>query len=210
MIASKKWILLAAIVVSFTLPFSRAAGQEAPEDPAHEELRALRTGLIDAVNAGDLEKLVSYLHEDVIVTWLDGTQSRGHDQVRAYYKSKTEGEDAIVARFGVTPEVRELSFLYGDDTAIAYGDAVSHFVLTDGRELDVQGPWTASMVKGESGWLIAAFHSSAGLFDNPLVTKLTQFAYWGIGIAAAVGLLLGIVLTIAARKLRGGKPTAAA
>jgi uncharacterized protein (TIGR02246 family) len=190
-----------------------APAQDEPggaENPAHVELRTLRDGLVEAVNAGDLERLLTFLHEDVIVTWLDGTQSRGHDQVREYYRSKTEGEGAIVASFGVNPEVRELSFLYGDDTAIAYGDAVSHFVLTTGQELDINGPWTASMVKGENGWLIAAFHSSAGLFDNPLLAKVERFAYWGIGIAAVVGLLLGAMLVIAARKLRGGKPAAAA
>jgi uncharacterized protein (TIGR02246 family) len=199
-----------AMVLSLMLLVTAAAGQEAAEDPAHQELRALRQGLVDAVNAGDLEKLLTFLHEDVVVTWLDGEQSRGHDQVRAYYKSKTEGDDAIVASFAVNPEVQELSFLYGGDAAIAYGDAVSHFVLTTGQELDVSGPWTASMVKRDDGWAIAAFHSSAGMFDNPLLAKTLQFAYWGIGIAAAVGLLLGVVLTIAARKLRGRKPAAAA
>jgi len=189
---------------------SAAAQAPPPEDPVHEELRTLRKGLVEAVNAGDLEKLVSFLHRDVVVTWLDGTQSRGHDAVRTYYKSKTEGSGAIVKSFSVDPEVQELSFLYGGDTAIAYGSAVSHFLLRDGRKIDVRGPWTATMVKDGDRWVIAAFHSSVGMFDSPLLRAALRFAYWGIAIAAVIGLLAGIGLPVVVRKLRGEKPTPAA
>jgi hypothetical protein len=130
--------------------------------------------------------------------------------VREDLVSKTEGPDAIVESFSVDPTVKELSFLYGEDTAIAYGDATSHFLLADGRALDVGGPWTASMVKDGDRWLIAAFHSSTGMFDNPLLAAMQRFALWGIAIAAVVGLVLGWVVTVLARKLRGGRATAAA
>lgn len=187
-----------------------SAAQERAETPTDTELRTLRQGLIDAVNASDVDKLLSYLHEDVIVTWLDGTQSRGHEQVRAYYRSKTEGEDALVESFSVEPETKELSFLYGGDTAVAYGDAISYFDLKDGRQLSVNGPWTATMVKDAGRWRIAAFHSSTGLFDNPLLSALRQFALWGIGIAGVVGLLLGIVAMVILRKFRKPRTVASA
>jgi uncharacterized protein (TIGR02246 family) len=180
-------------------------GQE-PEDPAHAQLRELRGGLVKAVNAGDLEGLISFLHPNVVVTWLDGTQSRGHQAVRDYYKSKTEGKEAIVQSYSVDPEVKELSFLYDGDAAIAYGQAVSRFVLRDHGQLDIHGPWTATMVKEGDRWLIAAFHSSTGMFDNPLLAVVKRFAYTGIAIAAVVALLVGLVVGLVVGK-RSGKPS---
>src|SRR5687767_6227482 len=115
-------LFVSSVMLCLAFAPCRAQGQEEPEDPMHNELRALRQGLVEAVNAGDLDQLLTYLHDDVVVTWLDGVQSRGHDEVREYYRSKTEGEDAIVESFSVDPKVTELSFLYGEDTAVAYGD----------------------------------------------------------------------------------------
>lgn len=200
--------VLLTLFVAVGLAAAPAAGQESPEDPAHADLRELRQGVVDAVNAGDVEKLLTFLHENVVVTWLDGTQSRGHDQVREYYRSKTEGEEAIVQSFSLDPKVKELSFLYNDDTAVAYGEAVSHFTLNDGRKLDIGGPWTATVTKADDQWRIAAFHSSVGVFDNPLLGSVRRFALWGIAIAAAVGLLLGAVGLALLRKLRR-RPTVA-
>ena len=39
------------------------------EDPVHDELRALRRGILDAYEAKDIDELLTYLQEDVVVTY---------------------------------------------------------------------------------------------------------------------------------------------
>ena len=110
-----------------------------------------------------------------------------------YLKSKTEGDDAIVDRFSLTTEVADLSDLYGQDTATAFGTAETSFVLR-GRELNVTGPWSATLVKEADRWKLAMLSSSVGFFDNPLLSWLYRML-WVVGIGAAVlGLIAGLLL----------------
>src|SRR5690348_9540060 len=59
-----------------------AAGKE---DPAHGELRKVRDGLVKAVEARDIDGVLSFLDPNVVVVWQNGETSRGHEGVRAYY-----------------------------------------------------------------------------------------------------------------------------
>jgi len=43
-----------------------------PEDPAHNELRALRDDVLDAFNKKDLDRLLGHVHPNVVVTWQNG------------------------------------------------------------------------------------------------------------------------------------------
>ncbi len=166
--------------------------EPAAEDPAHEQLRELRRGLVEAIGKNDLDGILSHLHKDVVVTWLDGRQSRGHDQVREYFNRMMTGEKRIVKSYAIEDvDVKELTLLYGDDAGVAYGTASSHFVLTDGRDLVLGGPWTATTVKEDGNWTISAFHSSVGMFDNPVLRMATSWIAKAAAIAGVVGLLLG-------------------
>src|SRR5438477_2804866 len=49
----------------------------AAEDPAHNELRALRTEVIDAITKGDIDAVVSHVHPKVVVTWQNAEVCRG-------------------------------------------------------------------------------------------------------------------------------------
>lgn len=163
------------------------------EAPIHDQLRELRSNLEAVVASGKWDDLVPYLSTQVIVTWLDGTQSHGIEEVLQYLRDKTEGDDAIVDQFQVTTEVADLSDLYGDSTAIAFGSATSRFVLR-GRELTMEGPWSATVVLEDGQWKLASLASSLGAFDNPLFAWFRRML-WVVGIVAGiVGLILGVVI----------------
>lgn len=167
------------------------AGQVPAEDPIHNELRALRDALAKAINAQDIDGVLAQLHPNIVVIWQNAEVSRGHKGVREYYERNLKGPSRPLNRYTVEPSVAELSILYGGDTAIAYGTSLCHFDMTDGRKFDLNGPWSATAVKDEGRWRIASFHSSAGLFDNPLLLMAKQALYWGIGLALLTGLVLG-------------------
>src|SRR5262245_61078972 len=96
-----KPILGAVIVLCLTGPLAAQApaAPAAAEDPAHNELRALRDGLLAAMNQGDIEKELTYLHPNVVVTWHDASVSRGRDGVRTYLNRMLTGPNRVVSSY---------------------------------------------------------------------------------------------------------------
>jgi ketosteroid isomerase-like protein len=164
------------------------------DEAVHNELRALRDGLLDAMNRGDVERELTYLHPNVVVTWHDATVSRGRDGVRTYLNRMLNGPDKLVASYKADVNVDELTILYGGDAGISFGSAVEHFKLTSGRTLDLPARWSATLVKEGDHWLIASLHASDNLFDNPLLALARRSTYLAGGIALLVGLAAGFFL----------------
>src|SRR5438445_5189369 len=79
----------------------------AKEDPAHQELRQLRDGLLTAMNKGDFEGTLAFLHTNVVITWHNAEVSRGHEGVRAYYNKVMTGPNKIVESFNCSVNVDE-------------------------------------------------------------------------------------------------------
>ena len=125
-----RWTVLFAVASSLCLVPPRSAvhavTEQAPpaqEDPAHNELRALKKELTDAVNAKDLDALLALLDENVVVTWQNGEVSHGPEQVRAYYDRMMKGPQRIVDSVTINPTVDELTHLYGN-TGVAFGSSI--------------------------------------------------------------------------------------
>jgi len=170
------------------------------EDPAHEELRTLRKGLVEAIQKNDVDALLTYLDPDVVVTWPNGEVSRKPEGVKAYYDRMMKGPGRIVDSLTSDPTVDELAHLYGD-TAISTGTSKDHYHLADGKDLDLLTHWTAAVVRKDGKWKIAAFHASVDMFDNAVLRlAITRVAWWAGGIAAVVGLIVGFVVARVFRK----------
>src|SRR5436305_6327407 len=96
----------------------------AADEATHNELRALRDGLLDAMSKGDLERQLAYFHPNAVVTWHNAEVSRGRDGVRKYLSRMLDGPDKVVERFRADVDVDELTILYGGDTGISFGSPV--------------------------------------------------------------------------------------
>jgi uncharacterized protein (TIGR02246 family) len=164
---------------------------QAQEDPAHQELRALRDGLLAGMNKGDIEAQLPYLHPNVVVTWHNAEVSRGREGVRAYLDRMLHGPSQVVEKFGAEVKVDELSILYGGDTAIAFGSAEEHFTMKGGQVFHVTGRWSATLVKDNGRWLVANLHTSDNIFDNPLLNAAKKALWWAGGGGLLVGVLGG-------------------
>jgi uncharacterized protein (TIGR02246 family) len=177
------------------------------EDPAHDELRALKKDVEEALNKGDLDKVLTFLDKDVVVTWMNGEVSKGPQGVREYYERMTKGPNRVVDVFKTAPVVDDLTHLYGN-TGVAYGSSKDYFKLTDGSEFTVPTRWSATVVKENGRWKIANFHASTNVFDNPVLwLGIRRTAWWAGGIALVVGLLLGgAVIWFLKRRRAGGSP----
>lgn len=163
-------------------------------EQTHTDLRALRDDMVDAVNKGDVDRLVAHLTPNVVVTFEDAEVARGRDGVRAYYQKMMKGPQPIVASYQTSVAVDDLTTLYGPDTGVAIGSADDRFTLSSGTSLNLTSRWTATLVRQDGKWYVAAFHASADMFDNPILTKMKYTAY----LVGAFGLVMGIVVGIAA------------
>jgi ketosteroid isomerase-like protein len=175
----------------------KVQGAATPEsaEKLHDELRALRDALIKATNEGNIDGLLAHLHPNVVVTWQNAEVSRGHAGVRDYLQRMTGGPNPVVRAFKTAPKVDELTILYGGDTlGIAFGSSHDEFDLTDGTGFHLDARWTATLVREGGRWLVASFHASTNLFNNPVLATATRTALrLGIG-GALFGVVLGLAL----------------
>src|SRR6185436_3344432 len=116
-----------------------------------------------------LEGILGFLHTNVVITWHNAEVSRGHAGIRAYYNRIMNGPQKLVADFKCSLNVDELTILYNGAAGICFGSSDEHFKLTSGKDLNVKGRWTATLVKENNRWLVASLHASTNLFDNVLL-----------------------------------------
>ena len=184
-------VLLVAGMLAMT---AHAVTAQPVEDPAHAELRALRDGLVDAVNKKDVDALLRHLHPDVVVTWQNAEVSRKPEGVRAYLVRMLQGPDRMVDDFSTNVAVDELTILHGGDTGISFGSSRDHFKLRSGQSFNVNSRWSATVVRHDGRWVVGAFHASVNLFDNPLLVGSQRLALGGSIGALIVGIVLGYLL----------------
>ena len=160
-----RWIPLLLVAALSSPAFLQAQTAATPEDPAHNELRALRTQVLDAIKSGDVERVLAYVHPNVVITWQNQEVCRGREGLREFYNRM--GKDAFRG-YKVDPIPDELTILYGGDTGISFGSSVAAYRLL-GKEAEFKNRWTATLVKENGRWLLASYHVSNNTLDNPLV-----------------------------------------
>ncbi|HUA64536.1 MAG TPA: nuclear transport factor 2 family protein [Alphaproteobacteria bacterium] len=201
----KKIQALLLLVASFlAIAVARADSQI---EATHNALRAMRDGLMDAVNKGDIDRELTYLTTNVVVTWHDATVSRGREGVRDYYNRMMNGPNKVVSDFHAEINVDELTILYGDSTGIAFGSSLEHFKLVNGNSFDLKGRWTATMIKQDGHWLVASLHVSTNIFDNVMLDIMKKYAIRAAWTALIVGFILGWLIGRIRRKARVPNPS---
>jgi ketosteroid isomerase-like protein len=195
----KSFVCLATL---FVLAAPASLGAQPQEDPAHAQLRALRDDLVDAMNKRDLNRLLSHLHPDVAVTWQNAEVSRKPEGVRSYISRMLEGPNSVVESFSTAPTVDELTILYGGDAGVAFGSSRDSFRLRSGQSFELTSRWTATVVNDGGSWKIAAFHSSASLFDNPLLAAAQRWAMTAAIVALIAGFGIGFLISRIAQRSR--------
>jgi uncharacterized protein (TIGR02246 family) len=173
----------ALLALALVLPSSAEETPAAPPPPA--ELTALRESALAALNASDFDKLLPLLTPGVVITFQNAEVARGRDGVKTLLVQSTSGPAARVQSFRINAKADDSAKLYGDDTAVITGSAAETFHLINGSNLELAGRWTATAVREEGQWRLAALHTSSDLFSNPLIegTKKT-------GVTASVASLL--------------------
>jgi len=161
---------------------------------ADQAITRLREGLIDSFNHGDMDRLLTFLDTNVVVTWQNGEVCEGTAAVKAYYDRMMKGDHPVVSK--VTSDPKVLGRHYQGDWAVSWGNLNDRFVLTDGRELPLNSKFTATIARRGDHWLVTAFHVSVNAFDNPVMSVAIKKVSLFVGIGGAIaGLIVGVVAT---------------
>ena len=184
-----------------TAPSANAAAT-APDEKSLQEINDLRAGLVDAFNKKDVDKMVSYLHPDIVVTWQNAEVSKGRDAVKAFYTRMMVGDNRVCDSVTAAPVVEGRQLL--GDTSISYGHMNDTFKLTNGMEFHPDSRFSAWLVRENGQWLVRGFHLSGNLFDNDIQKiYVRKTATWAALAAGVGGLIIGWLIargTRAARK----------
>ena len=167
-----------------------AADAQTPDEATHQELRQLKATMEKALNTRDLGAIVANVDPNVVFTTMNGDVCVGPEAIRQYFHKMLTAPGHIVKDVRVSFEVDALTTLYGGDTGVAYGSSRDHYELTNGEQFDINGRWTCTMVRQGDRWVIASFHYSANIFENPVLNRVKGLVMEA-GIASAV---LGVVL----------------
>ena len=186
----KKYFISLTLILACLAPLHLQAQGAAAEDPAHAELRALRTNVLAAITKGDVDSVLTHLHTNVVVTWQNADVCRGHPGVRDFFNRL--GKQAFRG-YKVAPTPYEMTILYGGDTGVVFGHSVGQYNLM-GKDLEFNNRWTATVVKENGRWLLASYHVSLNALDNPLLNGARNALFWGASIASAIALFLGMLV----------------
>lgn len=197
-------IIVAAVV---SILVSSAVAQSHPSsDETADAITKMRDDMIDAFHKGDLDRLLSHVTTDVVVTWQNGEVSHGPGEIRAYYTKMMTGPNRVVQHVTASPTVEGRHS--NGDWSVSWGNMNDRFVLTDGRELALDSRFTAVLLKGNGEWKVQAFHLSTDAFGGAILkTAIATTAKWvGFG-AGGAGLIVGLMVgAVWGRKQRGAKP----
>jgi ketosteroid isomerase-like protein len=153
--------------------------------PATGELTTLRESVLAALNASDFDKLLPLLTPNVVLTFQNAEVARGREGVKTFLKQNTGATGALVQTFRIEAKADDTPKYYGERTAILTGSAAETLRMANGKDLELVGRWTATVVREDGGWQLAALHTSTDLFANPLI-EVTKKA----GVTASVASLL--------------------
>ena len=134
----------------------------AADDPAHNELRALRTQVIEAITKGDNDSVMKHVYPNVVVTWQNAEVCRGVQGLRDFFDKMAKD---TFRGYKVPPTPDDLTVLYGGDTGVSYGHVVAEYNLF-GKKPEFKSRWTATLVKENGRWLLASYHISLNALDR--------------------------------------------
>ena len=103
-------LTLATVLLAAVSTAHGQATQGVTEPDALKAINLLRAELVDSFNKGDINRLLSHLDPDVVVTWQNAEVCRGPQAVKAYHDRMMASPNHIVAKLSANPVVDDRQF----------------------------------------------------------------------------------------------------
>lgn len=191
--------LLGAVLFLCAVTLSPHAHAGEAEDLA--QITALKTSLVKAFEARDIDALLQSVHPDVVVTWQNGEVTRGHAEAKRFFDRMMVGPASVVEKVIANPVVEGRKH-FGDQV-ISYGHMNDEFTLRgENVPLRFDSRFSALLVRDGGGFLLAGLHLSTNTFENPVVDSLlSKVKQWGV-IVFVGGCLIGFMFSLVVRRSR--------
>jgi ketosteroid isomerase-like protein len=158
-----------------------------------QDLLKILSKVESAINAQDIEGIIAQMSPDCTVTWWNAEISRGHDDIRAYYRRMVKDEGRIISKYTTRAKlVAHARFVgSGGDVALADGSMEDEFFPIIRGPFTLNSRWSATAAKSGSEWKIVNLHLSSNVFTNPLIAELTRALWLAGGAGVVIGGLAG-------------------
>jgi uncharacterized protein (TIGR02246 family) len=179
------------------------------QDDLHQEDRQALLKILSkvetAINAQDVEGILSQMRPDCTVTWWNAEISRGHDDIRAYYRRMVKDEGRIITKYTTHTKLGGHARFIGSgaDVAVAEGSMEDEFFPVVRGPFKLNSRWSATAAKSDGEWKIVNLHLSSNVFTNQLIAELTRALWIAGGVALVIGVLAGWFLGRRARVSNG-------
>jgi len=166
------------------------------QDPHETDRQALRNILAEvtkAINAQDIEGIVAQMSPDCTVTWWNAEVSRGHDDIRAYYRKMVKDPGRLIDKYTTEAKVGAAARFVGSggDVAVADGSMEDEFFPVIRGPFKLSSRWSATVAKTGGQWKIVNLHMSSNVFTNPLMAEVMRLLWYAGAGSLLVGGLLG-------------------
>ena len=166
------------------------------QDSHQEDRAALRNILVEVergINDQDIERILSQMDPACTVTWWNAEISRGHDEIRAYYKRMVKDDGRLINKYTTQAKVSAPARFVGSsgDVAVADGSMEDEFFPVIRGSFKLSSRWTTTLVKSGGQWKIVNLHLSSNVFTNSLISELTRGLWYAGGGGLLVGALAG-------------------
>jgi ketosteroid isomerase-like protein len=161
------------------------------QDLHHDDRQALLKILSEvekAINAQDIEGIIGQMHPTCTVTWWNAEISRGHDEIRAYYRKMVKDEGRLISKYMTQAKLGgPARFVGSGDVAIADGSMEDEFFPIIRGPFKLNSRWSATAAKSGNEWKIVNLHLSSNVFTNTLISEITNM----MGYVGVAGLVVG-------------------
>jgi ketosteroid isomerase-like protein len=169
------------------------AQNDLPQNDMHQEDRQALLKILGevekAINAQDIEGILAQMSPDCTVIWWNAEISRGHAEIRAYYRKMVIDDGRFITKYQTQAKLGAHARFVGSgaDVALADGSMEDEFFPVIRGTFRLNSRWSATAAKSGGQWKVVNLHLSTNVFTNPLVSELTR-ALWYAG---AAGLVVG-------------------
>ena len=179
-----------------------AVGADAADarDEDRKQLLRVFDEIVAGINEQNIERMVAQMDENATVVWLNAEVSRGHTEIRSYYRkmvNSSGAEDAILTKYLTQAKVAAPARFLGD-IAVADGTMADEFFPIRRGPFKLNSNWSVTCVKRDGQWKIAHLHLSTNVFNNELLDESKQLVWY----AGGGGLLAGLALMFVIGRLK--------
>ncbi len=188
-------IKCAVLLVMFAMwPLVALSADVDAREADRKQLLMVFDEIVGGINEQNIDRMLAQMDENATVIWLNAEASRGHAEIKAYYRKmvNTAGTgDAILKKYLTRAKVAAPARFLGD-IAVADGTMEDEFFPIRREPFKLNSNWSVTCVKRDGQWKILHLHLSTNVFNNDLLDEVRRMVWY----AGGGGLLAGLVLML--------------